>query len=418
MFEKTFLQQIADNEKVSLQFLQTQLASGRVVILKNNQREFIRPVAVGGGLKIKINTNIGTSTEKIGQDQELEKLDIALTYGTDTVMDLSTGGDIPEMLDSILARSTVAVGTVPIYEAALNGEKKYGSFDEMRPDEIFDCLDRQGSAGVDFFTIHAGIRREFLKFLKEEKRTAGIVSRGGAILARWMDTNGQENPLYESFDTVLDIAKKYNVTISLGDALRPGALADSTDRGQLAELHTLGELVKRCWKKGVQVMVEGPGHIRIDEVALNMQMQKKICFGAPFYVLGPLTTDIACGYDHITSSIGGAIAALSGADFLCVVTPAEHLRHPDCEDIKLGVIASKIAAHSVDLLRFPDEWERDLKISQARSRRDWPEVFRHCLDKEKAQKYRESAKLSQEDICSMCGTFCSLKLIEKCNLVK
>lgn len=418
MFKKEFLEEIARREKVSCEYLAGKLSEGKIVIPVNNRKNLIRPVAVGEGLKVKINTNIGTSTEKKGLDEELEKLQVALTHGTDTVMDLSTGGDLVNVLDEIIAHSPVPVGTVPVYEAALAAEKKHGSFDRMTPDEIFACLERQGACGVDFFTIHAGIRRQFLDFLKVEKRTAGIVSRGGAILARWMNVNNKENPFYEYFDRVLDIAKKYNVTLSLGDALRPGALADSTDRGQLAELHTLGELVKHAREKGVQVMVEGPGHIRIDEVALNMQMQKKICDAAPFYVLGPLTTDIACGYDHIVSAIGGAIAALSGADFLCVVTPAEHLRHPQPEDIKLGVIAAKIAAHSVDLLRFPDEWERDLNISRARSRRDWPEVFRYALDREKAEKYRKSSKLSQEDICSMCGTFCSLKLIEECNLVK
>ncbi len=418
MFKKVFLEEIARRENVSLEYLAEKVSEGKIVIPVNNRKRLSRPVAVGAGLKVKVNTNIGTSTEKKGHKEELEKLRVALDHGTDTVMDLSTGGDLVTMLDEIIAQSTVPVGTVPLYEAAHVAEKKYGSFDRMKPDEIFASLERQAACGVDFFTIHAGIRRKFLGFLQKEKRTAGIVSRGGAILARWMNTNTRENPFYEYFDRVLGIAKEYNITLSLGDALRPGALADSTDRGQLAELYTLGELVRRSREKGVQVMVEGPGHIRIDEVALNMRMQKKLCDAAPFYVLGPLTTDIACGYDHIVSAIGGAIAAMSGADFLCVVTPAEHLRHPQAEDIKLGVIAAKIAAHSVDLIRFPDEWDRDLKISRARSRRDWPEVFRYALDREKAEKYRMSSKLSQEDICSMCGTFCSLKLIEECNLVK
>jgi phosphomethylpyrimidine synthase len=300
---------------------------------------------------------------------------------------------------------------------ALETERKKNYFEKITFDDIWDVLKKQAEDGVDFFTIHAGILKKSLKMLENKKRVCGIVSRGGAILARWMHVNKKENPFYENFDKILDLAKKYNITLSLGDALRPGAIADSTDRLQISELHLLGELVKKCRKKRVQVMVEGPGHIRLDEIALNMFLEKKICDHAPFYVLGPLPTDIAAGYDHITGAIGGALAAFYGADFLCVVTPAEHLRHPSLEDIKEGVIASRIAAHSVDILRFKDEWEKDYKLSLHRARRKWEKIFSLTIDENKAREYRISAKTSL-DMCTMCGRFCSLKIIEQCGLLK
>ena len=270
---------------------------------------------------------------------------------------------------------------------------------------------------MDFFTLHAGILKESLTIVKRHKRVGGIVSRGGAILARWIYVNKKENPFYENFDKILALAKEYNITISLGYALRPGAIADSTDKAQIAELRVLGELVQRCRKKGVQVMVEGPGHIRLDEIALNMRLAKKICGDAPFYVLGPLPTDIACGHDHITAAIGGAIAAFSGADFLCVVTPAEHLRHPSVEDIREGVIAAKIAGHSVDVLRFKDEWKRDYDLSLYRSHRNWEKIFQLALDEKKSRAYRKNIDTAG-DGCTMCGNFCSLKMTEKCGFLK
>jgi phosphomethylpyrimidine synthase len=283
--------------------------------------------------------------------------------------------------------------------------------------DIWDVLKEHAEDGIDFFTIHAGILKSSLKLLKKNKRVGGIVSRGGAILSRWMYINKKENPLYENFDKILELAKKYNITISLGDALRPGAVADSTDKLQLQELYVLSELVKRCREKEVQVMVEGPGHLRLDEIGFNVWLEKKICNYAPFYVLGPLVVDYACGYDHINSAIGGAIASFFGADFLCVVTPAEHLRHPSPEDIKEGIIASKIAAHAVDILCFKDEWEKERCLSLYRARRDWKKVFSLAIDKRKAYQYRKDCK-DIFDACSMCGKFCSLKIIEKCNLLK
>ncbi len=416
MFKKSFLRKIAEKEKVNFAFLEKQIQSGEAVIPINNQKELKKPVAIGSGFKVKINTNLGLSSEEKNINIEIVKLKEAIKYGTDTVMDLSIG-DNPHLLrKKIIKESPVALGTVPIYEAAVKAEKKEGTFEKMSFDAIWDILEKQAKEGVDFFTIHAGILQNSIKYLSQNKRVGGIVSRGGAILARWMLVNKQENPLYTNFDKILQLAKKYNLTISLGDALRPGAISDSTDNLQLAELHVLGELVKRCRKKGVQVMVEGPGHIPLDEIEMNMKLEKKICLQAPFYVLGPLPTDIATGYDHITSAIGGAIAAQHGADFLCVVTPAEHLRHPDINDIRDGVIASRIAAHSVDLLRFKDEWEKNKKLSLSRAQRKWEKVFPLTLDQDKAKRYHK--KIDSSDICTMCGRFCSLKIIEKCNLLK
>jgi phosphomethylpyrimidine synthase len=335
MSKKSFLKKIAQKECVSLKFLEKQLASGRAVIPANSKRQIIPP-AIGSGFKIKVNTNIGTSTEKANIKEEINKLKIALDCKTDAVMDLSTGGNLREVRRQILKNCPVPLGTVPIYEAAVNAEGRNKSFEAMTFDDIWDVLKSQADDGVDFFTIHVGIIKKFLKTIAKKKRVGGIVSRGGAILTRWMYVNGRENPFYENFDKILDLAKKYNITLSLGDALRPGAIADSSDELQISELMVLGELVKRCRKRGVQVMVEGPGHVRFDEIALNMLLQKKVCQNAPFYVLGPIPTDIAAGYDHISSAIGGAVAAYFGADFLCVVTPAEHLRQPLASDIRAG----------------------------------------------------------------------------------
>ena len=417
MFKKSFLKKIAKKEKVEVSFLETQLKKGRVVLPLNNRRDIPKPVAIGEGLKVKINANIGASTEEAGIKDEIEKLKTAIEAGADTVMDLSIGDNLKRVRKEILKKCTVPLGTVPIYEAAVEVEKKKGNFEKMTFNDIYEVLKVQAQEGIDFFTIHAGILRKSLTILKKKKRVGGIVSRGGAILARWMDVNKKENPFYKNFDKVLELAKKYRITLSLGDALRPGAIADSSDALQMSELHVLGQLVKQCRKKGVQVMVEGPGHIRLDEIALNMALEKKICNHAPFYVLGPLPTDIAAGYDHITGAIGGALAAFYGADFLCVVTPAEHLRHPSVQDIKDGVIASRIAAHSVDVLKFKDEWEKDRNLSLARAHRDWGKIFPLTLDEKKAKRYKGQNK-TLTDICSMCGKYCSLKILEKCNLLK
>lgn len=418
MFKKSFLKKLAKKETVTASFLEKQLRKGRIVIPINRKNKGIeKPTAIGEGLKIKINTNIGISTEKTNAKTEIEKLNTAIEAGTDTIMDLSVGSGLKSIRKKLMNESSIPLGTVPLYEIALDVERRKGSWEKMTFDDIEDVLKKQAEEGVDFFTIHAGILKNTLRILKRKKRTGGIVSRGGAILARWMYVNKKENPFYENFDKILQLAKDYNITLSLGDALRPGAIADSTDELQISEVYVLGELVKKCRKKNVQVMVEGPGHIRLDEIAFNVSLEKKLCDRAPFYILGPLPTDIAAGYDHITSAIGAAMASLYGADFLCVVTPAEHLRHPTAEDIKEGVIASKIAAHSVDVLRFKDEWRRDYLLSLYRSRRNWKKLFPLAIDKTKAKKYRENLPVS-DDICTMCGDWCSLKIVEKCKLLK
>ncbi|MCM8786977.1 MAG: phosphomethylpyrimidine synthase ThiC [Candidatus Omnitrophica bacterium] len=413
---KNLLKKIAKLEKVEYRFLEKQISKGRVVIPLNKKYANKKYVAIGDGLKIKINTNIGTSTEHLQIHDEIKKLETAIKYGTDTAMDLSTAGDLDKIRKKIIHASTVPIGTVPIYQAAVIAEKKYGDFTKMRFDDIWDVLKIQAEDGVDFFTIHAGILKKALKILTKNKRVGGIVSRGGAILARWMYINNAENPLYENFDAILELAKEYNITLSLGDALRPGAIADSTDKLQLFELNVLSELVKKALKKEVQVLVEGPGHILLNQIPYNVYLEKKLCFSVPFYILGPLPIDIAAGYDHISASIGGAIAALFGANFLCVVTPAEHLRHPTIDDIKEGVIAARIAAHSVDVLNFEDEWRKDYQLSLYRAKRKWADQFSILLDKEKAQKYHNLQ--NKIDVCSMCGKFCSLKIIETCKLLK
>ncbi|MBU2044469.1 MAG: phosphomethylpyrimidine synthase ThiC [Candidatus Omnitrophica bacterium] len=417
MLSQELIQQVAKNEKVKPQFLKQQLNQGRAVILFNRNHPNCQPMAVGEGLKVKINTNLGLSTKKTDIKAELKKLRVALASGTDTIMDLSVSPNLGALRRMLLRQCPKPLGTVPLYEAAVEVERRKGDINRMTFDDLWDVLNLQAKEGVDFFTIHAGILKKYVQGLKTKKRVCGIVSRGGSLLAQWMLKNKTENLFYTNFDKILALAKAYNITVSLGDALRPGAIADSTDKPQLAELRTLGRLVKRCRQKNVQVIVEGPGHIRLDEIATNMFLEKKLCHNAPFYVLGPLPIDIASGYDHISSAIGGALAAFYGASFLCVVTPAEHLRHPSAEDIKDGVIASKIAAHSVDVLRFKDEWKRDLTLSLHRSKRQWQKVFPLTIDEKKARLYRKDLRVS-EDICSMCGSFCSMKISEKCNLLK
>jgi len=416
MFKQSFLKKLARSEDVPLEFLARGIAKGTIVAPINKLRALPKPVAIGRGLKIKINANIGTSTNQRGISDELKKLNTAITFGADTIMDLSVGGNLRKVRQRIMKESTVPVGTVPIYEIAREAERKKNDIAKITSDDIMCVLEDQAKSGVDFFTIHAGILQKAVNYLKRKKRVGGIVSRGGAILARWMHVNKRENPFYENFDELLEVAKKYNITLSLGDALRPGAIADSTDKAQLMELAVLGELVKRARRKKVQVMVEGPGHLKINEIGMNVVLEKKLCHGAPFYVLGPLVTDISAGYDHIAGAIGGALAGLYGVDFLCVVTPAEHLRHPSVQDIKEGVIASKIAAHAVDLLRFQKERMRDDRLSRYRLQRDWKNIFPLVFDEGKAKEYRNSLNTSSLDVCTMCGEFCSLKIIENCNL--
>ena len=417
MFKKSFLKKLAKKEAVSLSFLEKQLKKGQIVIPLNKKRKISNPCAIGQGLKIKINANIGLSTKVLNIPNEVKKMRCAVKYGTDTIMDLSVSRNLGDLRKLLLKESSIPLGTVPIYEMALDVKRRSGNIEDITFDDIWDVLRRQAEEGVDFFTIHAGILKKNIPMLKQKKRVGRVVSRGGALLIHWMLINKKENPFYKNFDKILQLAKAYNITLSLGDALRPGAISDSTDALQISELRTLGQLAKRCREKGVQVMIEGPGHIRLDEIAMNMRLEKKICSNSPFYVLGPLPTDIAAGYDHITSAIGGAIAAMHGADFLCVVTPAEHLRHPTIEDIRNGVIASKIAAHSVDVLRFKDEWKKDRDLSLYRARRNWDKLMPLVLDKDKAKEYRKKSRPS-EGLCTMCGSFCSLKIIEECDLLK
>ncbi|OGX19203.1 MAG: phosphomethylpyrimidine synthase, partial [Omnitrophica WOR_2 bacterium RBG_13_44_8b] len=391
------------------------VSEGRVVIPKNSGHNLKLPCGIGSGLSTKINANIGTSTDKVNTGNELKKLDVAVKYGADTVMDLSVGGNLKKIRKEILAHSPVPVGTVPIYEIAVNAQAKKKNFLKFGIAEVLETLESQAEDGVDFFTIHAGVTRESLNTLKKNRRILDIVSRGGAILASWMRFHRKENPFYEHFDKILELAHKYDVTISLGDGLRPGSVLDATDCAQIAELKTLGKLTLAAKKKNVQVMIEGPGHVPLDQIKENVDLEKKICHQAPFYVLGPLVTDVASGYDHITSAIGGALAAAYGADFLCYVTPSEHLRLPTLEDVKEGVIASKIAAHAADLAKGINKaYDWDRKMSQARKARDWRKQIKLSIDPEKARFYRSSSKPGLLDVCTMCGKYCSIKLMEEC----
>lgn len=407
--------QISRDEGVSIDFIRQGVANGTIVIPKNIKHDIAKPCGIGKGLKTKINANIGTSRDSSNISNELKKMDESIRLGADTIMDLSTGSRIDQTRRKILARSKVPVGTVPIYEIVIDGLKRRGSIAKITADDIFDCLEAQAKEGVDFFTIHSGVTKKVISILKENPRILDIVSRGGAFLAEWIIRNNRENPFYEYFDRVIDIAKRYDVVLSLGDGLRPGSIADATDKPQIMELIILGELQKRALKKGVQVMIEGPGHVPINQIEANVLLEKSLCNGAPFYVLGPLVTDTAPGYDHITSAIGGAIAASAGADFLCYVTPAEHLRLPTLEDVKEGVVASKIAAHAADIAKnINGAMDKDIAISKARAKRDWKKQFELAIDRSKPEKYRSASMPDQEDVCTMCGEYCSIKTAEKC----
>ncbi|MFA5356161.1 MAG: phosphomethylpyrimidine synthase ThiC [Candidatus Omnitrophota bacterium] len=389
------------------------IKEGRAVILNNLKRRIAKPCAVGYGLRTKINANIGTSTDKSSIDYELKKAAVAVKYGADTIMDLSVGGGLRKVRRAILKASPVPVGTVPIYEIAVNAKKNNRDLLDFTFEDILGTLQSQAEDGVDFFTIHAGVTINTLRALKERKRLMGIVSRGGAMLSAWIKRHKKENPFYEHFDRILDIAAAYDVTLSLGDGLRPGSIVDATDKAQIAELKALGSLARRARQRGVQVMIEGPGHVPLDQIKRNMELEKDICGGAPFYVLGPLVTDIAAGYDHISSAIGGAIAAAAGADFLCYVTPSEHLRHPSIEDVREGVIAHRIAAHAADIAKGSKQaigWDREM--SAARKKRDWKKQISLSIDPQKAEIYRSSSKPHISNVCTMCGDYCSIKLTE------
>jgi len=406
----SIITKIASIEDVSIDGFCSDILNGYTVIPKNKKRSFDKACAIGKGLKIKVNVNLGTSPDYEDIEGELRKLDLSVRLGTDTVMDLSVGANLEETLKRVLEHSPVPVGTVPIYEACV---KAGNNVKDMRESDFIKAIKRQAEEGVDFFTIHAGITKNTLKVLKESSRLIDIVSRGGAIIHRWMTLTGNENPLFTRFDEILDIAREFDITLSLGDGMRPGAVIDATDAVQLEELKKLGELQKRALKKGVQVIIEGPGHVPLNQIKKNVDLEKSYCNGAPFYVLGPLVTDIAPGYDHITSAIGGAVAASCGADFLCYVTPSEHVRLPSLKDVRDGLVASKIAAHVADLARGnKSAMQRDIDLSKARRKRDWKRQFDLSIDPEKPAEYRKDSRPSVEDVCTMCGEFCPIKISE------
>ncbi len=400
------MRQVAADEGKTPEEIRDLVARGEVVIPYNRHRNF-RAMGIGKGLRTKINANIGASSLRSLEEEELRKLQVAVDAGAHAIMDLSTGGNLEEIRRVILEKSPVMVGTVPIYDLATQGK-----MDPMNPDELFAVIENHARAGVDFITVHCGITRQTLQVLDgmQAPRVCGIVSRGGSLMAADIARTGRENPLFEQFDRLCDICFEHDVTLSLGDGLRPGALADANDSAQIAELMVLGHLTRRARERGVQVMIEGPGHVPLHQIAAGVQLEKRICEGAPFYVLGPLVTDVAPGYDHITSAIGGAIAAAAGVDFLCYVTPAEHLRLPDADDVREGVIAARIAAHAGDIAKgIPGARDWDDAMSRARKALDWETMYRLALDPEKARRMRETSEAAGSDVCTMCGPLCAVR---------
>jgi len=407
------MKSVAQDEGLEAEFIRQGVAEGTIVIPSNTKHTNLVPCGIGQGLRTKVNANIGTSSDYGNADTELEKLRVAIDCGADAVMDLSTGGDISAIRRAIIASSSLPVGTVPIYQAGIGAIDSYGAIVKMTVDDLFAAMEEHARDGVDFITVHCGVTQSAIARLKQQGRVADVVSRGGAFLIGWMLYNERENPLYEYYDRLLELAREFDVTLSLGDGMRPGSLADATDRPQVEELLVIGELVQRAQQAGVQAMVEGPGHLPLNQIETNVQLEKAICKGAPFYVLGPLVTDIAAGYDHITGAIGGAIAAAAGTDFLCYVTPAEHLSLPDPEDVRQGVIASRIAAHAGDIakgVKGTEQWDR--KMSVARKKLDWEEQARLSLDPERSRQVH-SKHSSAGTACSMCGEFCAMELVDK-----
>jgi phosphomethylpyrimidine synthase len=397
--------EVAEDEGLEPEVVRELVASGEVVIPHNVHHEF-RAIGIGKRLRTKVNANIGASNFHQLLDEEIEKLYTAVRYGADSVMDLSTGTDLDRIRCELISRSPVMLGTVPIYQVA--SER---SIMELDGDFFLEVIERQARQGVDYMTLHCGVTRETVRRLRGHDRIEGIVSRGGALLAAWIERTGNENPLYERFDDLCAILRQHDVTISLGDGLRPGATGDATDRGQLGELLVLGELTERARALGVQVMIEGPGHVPLDQITANVQLEKRICGGAPFYVLGPLTCDVAPGYDHITGAIGGAIAAAAGTDFLCYVTPAEHLRLPNIDDVREGVIATRIAAHSGDLVkgvRAAKTWND--QMSRYRKALNWEGMYAMAMDPDKARRYKEESEAAGSNVCTMCGSLCSINV--------
>jgi phosphomethylpyrimidine synthase len=407
------MQVVAQHEEVEAEFVRQGVAKGTIVIPANTKHTSLIPRGIGQGLKTKVNANIGASSDFGNIDTELEKLRVAIDCGADAVMDLSTGGDISAIRQAIVAASSVPIGTVPIYQAGIKAIESYDAIVKMTADDLFAAIAEHICDGVDFITVHCGVTQSAIARLKQQGRIVDVVSRGGAFLIGWILYNERENPLYEYYDRLLELAREFDVTLSLGDGMRPGSLADATDRAQIEELLTLGELVDRARQAGVQVMVEGPGHLPLNQIETNVQLQKSICKGAPFYVLGPLVTDVGAGYDHITGAIGGAVAAAAGTDFLCYVTPAEHLSLPDSEDVRQGIIASRIAAHAGDIVKGvknAQEWDR--KMSMARKKLDWEEQARLSLDT-KLSRQVHSKHASAGKACSMCGGYCAMELMEE-----
>jgi len=405
----------AQAEGVSPECLRQGIAGGSVVLCRNTARRTGRPLAVGRGLRTKVNANVGTSSDDADLGKELEKVRAAVESGADAVMDLSTGGPVDEIRRAILAETDVCLGSVPIYQAALETVRtRKRPIVDMTVDEIFRGVEKHVADGVDFITVHCGVTRATVERMRTEGRLMDVVSRGGAFTVEWMAYNERENPLFEHYDRLLEIARSRDVVLSLGDGFRPGCLADATDRAQVHELILLGELCQRAQAAGVQVMIEGPGHVPLHQIEANILLQKRLCHGAPFYVLGPLVTDIAPGYDHIACAIGGAIAAAAGADFLCYVTPSEHLRLPTVEDVREGVMAARLAAHAADIAKgVPGALDRDIRMARARKRLDWDGQFAEALDPARARRLRAESGVAEHGACTMCGEFCAYKVMDE-----
>lgn len=398
---------VAKKEYMEPEVLRELVAKGTVAIPANVNHRSLSPEGIGSGMRTKINVNLGISGDAKDYGLEMQKVDMAIKFGAEAIMDLSNYGKTNTFRKELVAKSPAMIGTVPMYDAIGYLEK---DLLEITAKDFLKVVEAHAKEGVDFMTIHAGINKRCIEAFKRDKRKMNIVSRGGSLLFAWIEMTGNENPFYEYYDEVLDILREYDVTISLGDALRPGCIDDSSDAGQIAELIELGALTERAWAKDVQVLVEGPGHMAMNEIEANMKLQKRICHNAPFYVLGPIVTDIFPGYDHITSAIGGAIAAASGADFLCYVTPAEHLRLPDADDVKEGIIASKIAAHAADIAKgIPRARDIDNKMAEARHKLDWEKMFEIAVDGEKARTYFEQTPPKDRHSCSMCGKMCAVR---------
>ena len=403
--------EVARKEGRDPEFIRAGVAAGRIAIPANIHHASLSPEGVGEGLRTKVNVNLGISGDLADEAEEWRKVEVALELGAEAIMDLSNSGKTQSFRTRLIEKSPAMIGTVPMYDAIGYLEK---ALITITAEDFLDVVRRHAEDGVDFVTVHAGMNRRVLESFKETGRLTNIVSRGGSLIFAWMEATGNENPFYEHYDEVLEILHEHDATISIGDAMRPGSTYDASDAGQIAELIEIGKLTRRAWDAGVQVMVEGPGHMSLDEIAANMKMEKRLCHNAPFYVLGPLVTDIAPGYDHITAAIGGAIAASSGADFLCYVTPAEHLRLPDADDVREGLIATKIAAHAADIAKgIPGARDRDNRMSDARRRVDWEGMFAEALDPVKARRYFESAPPSNEGTCTMCGQMCAMRTVNQ-----